>query len=193
MNGAMPQSPYPQVERLRGAQVAEVVHRDALVIDDEADAGARRPCEVERHGRLQQRVLEAREDDRLRLLACDYGGYGVPRILDLLRRRGWQVNRKRLERIWREEGLKVPKKQIKRRRLWLNDGSCLRLRPQYKDHVWSYDFIEDATHDGRKLRMLVVIDEFSRECLAIVVARRLQSKHVLECLSDLFAKRGTPA
>jgi transposase InsO family protein len=102
-------------------------------------------------------------------------------------------NRKRLERIWREEGLKVPKKQIKRRRLWLGDGSCLRLRPQYKDHVWSYDFIEDATHDGRKLRMLVVIDEFSRECLAIVVARRLQSKHVLECLSGLFVERGTPS
>lgn len=102
------------------------------------------------------------------------------------------MNRKRLERIWREEGLKVPKKPIKRRRLWLNDGSCLRLRPQYKDHVWSYDFIEDATHDGRKLRMLVVIDEFSRECLAIVVARRLQSKHVLECLSGLFGERGTP-
>ena len=87
----------------------------------------------------------------------------------------------------------VAKMQIKRRRLWLNDGSCIRLRPQYKDHVWSYDFIEDATHDGRKLRMLVVIDEFSRECLAVVVARRLQSKHVLECLSDLFVRRGTPA
>ena len=159
----------------------------------------RRACRVLGQARTTQRYAKRVRKDEAPLralivqLACDHGGYGVPRILDLLRRRGWQVNRKRLERIWREEGLKVPKKQIKRRRLWLNDGSCLRLRPQYKGHVWSYDFIEDATHDGRKLRMLVVIDEFSRECLAIVVARRLQSKHVLECLSDLFVARGTPA
>jgi transposase InsO family protein len=144
--------------------------------------------------RYEKRVRE--DEGPLRALivqlACDYGGYGVLRILDLLRRRGWQVNRKRLERIWREEGLKVPQKQKKRRRLWLNDGSCIRLRPQYRDHVWSYDFIEDATHDGRKLRMLVVMDEFTRECLAIVVERSLQSNHVLECLSDLFRERGTP-
>ena len=159
----------------------------------------RRACRVLGQARTTQRYEKRvrEEEGPLRALivqlACSYGGYGVPRILDLLRRRGLQVNRKRLERIWREEGLKVPKKQIKRRRLWLNDGSCIRLRPQYKDHVWSYDFIEDATHDGRKLRMLVVMDEFSRECLAIVVARRLQSKHVLECLSDLFIARGTPA
>ncbi len=159
----------------------------------------RRACRVLGQARTTQRYEKrVREDEgplraMIVQLACNYGGYGVPRILDLLRRREWQVNRKRLERIWREEGLKVPKKQIKRRRLWLNDGSCIRLRPQYKDHVGSYDFIEDATHDGRKLRMLVVIDEFSRKCLAIVVARRLQSKHVLECLSDLFVERGTPA
>jgi transposase InsO family protein len=158
----------------------------------------RRACRVLGQARTTQRYQKRVRADEAPLraqilqLACACGGYGVPRILDPLRRKGWQVNRKRLERIWREEGLKVPRKQIKRRRLWLKDGSCIRLRPQYKDHVWSYDFIEDATHDGRKLRMLVVIDEFSRECLAIVVARRLQSKHVLECLSDLFIARGTP-
>ncbi len=158
----------------------------------------RRACRVLGQARTTQRYRKRIREDEGPLralivqLACDYGGYGIPRILDLLRKRGVPVNRKRLERIWREEGLKVPHKQKKRRRLWLNDGSCIRLRPEYRNHVWSYDFVEDATHDGRKIRMLAVIDEFSRECLAIVVARRLQSKHVLECLSDLFLERGTP-
>lgn len=158
----------------------------------------RRACRVLGQARTTQRYTKrVRPDEeglrtRITELACTYGGYGIPRILELLGRQGIRVNRKRLERIWREEGLKVPRKQVKRRRLWLNDGSCIRLRPRYRNHVWSYDFIEDATHDGRKLRMLVIIDEFSRECLAIVVARRLQSKHVLECLSDLFLARGTP-
>lgn len=158
----------------------------------------RRACRVLGQARTTQRYHKRVREDEAPLraltiqLASDYGGYGIPRILDLLRKRGVTVNRKRLERIWRDEGLKVPHKQKKRRRLWLNDGSCIRLRPEYKNHVWSYDFVEDATHDGRKIRMLVVIDEFSRECLAIMVARRLQSKHVLECLSDLFLERGTP-
>lgn len=158
----------------------------------------RRACCVLGQARTTQRYRKRvrADEEALRALvvrlASDYGGYGVPRILDLLRKRGVLVNRKRLERIWREEGLKVPCKQKKRRRLWLNDGSCIRLRPQYKNHVWSYDFVEDATHDGRKIRMWVVIDEYSRECLAIQVARRLQSKHVLECLWDLFLDRGTP-
>jgi transposase InsO family protein len=158
----------------------------------------RRACRVLGQARTTQRYTRRirADEEALRAqitqLACDYGGSGIPRILELLGRQGIRVNRKRLERIWREEGLKVPSKQVKRRRLWLNDGSCIRLRPRYRNHVWSYDFIEDATHDGRKLRMLVVIDEFSRECLAILVARRWQSRHVLECLSDLFLARGTP-
>ncbi len=158
----------------------------------------RRACRVLGQARTTQRYRKRVRPDEEPLrnlivqLASDYGGYGIPRVLDLLRKRGVAVNRKRLERIWREEDLKVPQKQKKRRRLWLNDGSCIRLRPEYRNHVWSYDFIEDATHDGRKLRMLVVIDEFSRECMAIKVARRMQSKHVLECLWDLFLERGTP-
>ena len=125
-------------------------------------------------------------------LATQYGRYGYRRITELLRREGWKVNHKRVERLWRREGLKVPQKQPKRRRLWLNDGSCIRLRPAYKDHVWSYDFVQTRTHDGRKLRMLTLIDEHTRECLAIDVARRLGSEDVLERLSDLFVRRGVP-
>jgi putative transposase len=102
------------------------------------------------------------------------------------------VNHKRIERLWRREGLKVPQRQPKRRRMWFNDGSCVRLRPTHRDHVWSYDFVQARTHDGRSFRMLTVIDEFTRECLAIDVARRLTSEDVLERLSDLFIHRGVP-
>jgi putative transposase len=102
------------------------------------------------------------------------------------------VNDKRVERIWRREGLKVPAKQPKRGRLWLADGSCVRLRAERPNHVWSYDFVEDRTHDGRKYRMLNVIDEFTHECLAIRVARKLKATDVIDVLSDLFILRGVP-
>ena len=125
-------------------------------------------------------------------LAVQYGRYGYPRITALLRRDGWTINGKRVERIWRREGLKVPARQPKRARLWLNDGSCLRLRPDRPDHVWSYDFVEHRTHNGRKYRMLNVIDEFTRECLAIRVARKLKALDVIDVLSDLFGLRGVP-
>ena len=125
-------------------------------------------------------------------LAKAYGRYGYRRIAALLHREGWRVNHKKVERIWRQEGLRVPKKQPKRGRLWWNDGSCVRKRAEHRDHVWSYDFVADRTHDGRGIRMLVIVDEFTRECLAIEVARSLRSQHVLECLGDLFLKRGTP-
>lgn len=125
-------------------------------------------------------------------LARTYGRYGYRRITALLRGSGWAVNHKRVERIWRREGLKVPSKQKKRGRLWLNDGSCVRLRPQHTGHVWAYDFVEDRTADGRKFRMLTVIDEFSREALAIVTERRLNSQAVLDTLNDLLLKHGPP-
>ena len=125
-------------------------------------------------------------------LAVQYGRYGYRRITVMLRRAGWVVNVKRVERIWRREGLKVPQKQPKRGRLWLNDGSCIRLRPGYPNHVWSYDFVEDRTHNGRKFRMLNVIDEFTRECIAIKVSRRLKAVDVIDVLSDLFILRGIP-
>lgn len=125
-------------------------------------------------------------------LACDYGRYGYRRITALLHSEGWRVNHKRVARIWRREGLKVPMKQPKRGRLWLNDGSCIRLRPSWKNHVWAYDFVHDRTHDGRAFRMLTIIDEYSRECLAVVTKRKLKSGDVLEALENLFISHGIP-
>lgn len=125
-------------------------------------------------------------------LATVYGRYGYRRITAMLRREGWRVNHKRVERLWRREGLKVPHRQPKLGRLWLNDNSCVRLRPAHRNHVWSYDFVHERTHDGRPLRMLTIVDEYTRECLAIEVGRRLCSQDVLECLAGLFVERGTP-
>jgi putative transposase len=135
---------------------------------------------------------EARLTTDIVKLVRQYGRYGYRKIAELLRRAGWLVNDKRVERIWRREGLKVPARQTKRARLWLNDGSCLRLRADRSNHVWSYDFLEERTHDGRKLRLLNVIDEFTHECLAIRVSRRLRSIDVIDLLSDLFILRGIP-
>lgn len=125
-------------------------------------------------------------------LASKYGRYGYRRITALLNERGWRVNHKRVERIWRTEGLRVPKKQPKRSRLWLNDGSCIRLRPERKNHVWSYDFVTARTADGRAFRMLNIIDEYTRECLAITINRRLTSEDVIDQLFNLFIFRGIP-
>ncbi|HJL62898.1 MAG TPA: IS3 family transposase [Candidatus Marinimicrobia bacterium] len=133
--------------------------------------------------RLVQRIIE---------LARDYGRYGYRRVMALLREEGWQINHKRMLRLWRQEGLKVPAKQPKRKRLWFNDGSCVRQRPEYKDHVWSYDFVMNRSDDGRPIKMLTIIDEYTRECLAIVVERRLNSEDVLSTLFDLFIERGVP-
>ena len=136
--------------------------------------------------------FESKLTDRIVELADKYGRYGYRRITALLRNEGWRVNHKRVERIWRQEGLKVPSKQPKRRRLWLNDGSSIRLRPEYKNHVWSYDFVMCRTHDGRPVRILTLIDEFTRECMALEVGRRLTSQDVLETLAELFISRGVP-
>ncbi len=158
----------------------------------------RRVCAALGQHRSTQRQTPRGRDDEERLtadiveLARRYGRYGTRRITALLRDAGWLVNDKRVERIWRCEGLKVPAKQPKKGRLWLGDGSRVRLRPEYRDHVWSYDFVEDRTHDGRKVRMLNVVDEFTRECLAIRVARKLKAIDVIDVLSDLFILRGVP-
>ena len=125
-------------------------------------------------------------------LSTEYGRYGYRRITALLQREGWKVNHKRVERIWRSEGLKVPQKQPKRGRLWLNDGSCIRLRPQHKDHIWSYDFMIARTSDGRPFRILTILDEYTRECLAISVERRISSQDVIDQLFNLFIFRGIP-
>jgi len=125
-------------------------------------------------------------------LASEYGRYGYRRVTALLIRQGWQVNHKRVERIWRREGLKVPSRQPKRARLWLNDGSCIRLRATHPNHVWSYDFVMDRTHNGKAFRMLTVIDEYTHECLTIKTQRQLNSTDVLDCLNALFLERGVP-
>jgi len=149
------------------------------------------------HRSTQRKVPRGPEDEeRLTAdiieLARLYSRYGYRKIAGLLRRAGWLVNDKRVERLWRREGLKVPQKQPKRGRLWLNDGSCIRLRAEYRNHVWSYDFVEDRTHDGRKYRMLNVVDEFTHECLAIRIDRKLKGVDVIDVLSDLFILRGVP-
>jgi len=125
-------------------------------------------------------------------LVVQYGRYGTPRITAMLRREGWAVNHKRVERIWREQGLKVAKKQKKRRRLWLNDDSCIRLRPEYANHVWSYDILEDKTYNGKKFRILNIMDEYTRECLLSFASRRITSNEVVEFLAELFCSRGLP-
>ncbi|MGF0540044.1 IS3 family transposase [Agrobacterium sp. ES01] len=165
---------------------------------EELGVSERRACRVLGQHRSTQRKIARTPDDEEALtaditaLALQYGRYGYRRITAMLHQAGWIVNVKRVERIWRREGLKVPHKQPKRGRLWLNDSSCIRLRPEYPNHVWSYDFVEDRTHDGRKIRMLNVIDEFTRECIAIRVERKLKAVDVIDVLSDLFILRGIP-
>ena len=156
----------------------------------------RRACRVLGQCRATQRYVVRKEEDHLRHhvidLSKEYGRYGYKRITALLRQDGWRVNHKRVYRIWREEGLKVPSRQPKRGRLWKNDGSCVRKRPEHKNHVWSYDFVHDRTHDNRSFRILTVIDEFSRESLATEPRRRFTSIDVIEELTNLFILHGRP-
>jgi putative transposase len=152
---------------------------------------------LDQHRSTQRKVPRAADDEAALTVAIidwvrQHGRYGYRRVTALLRAEGWCVNHKRVERIWRREGLKVPARQPKRGRLWLNDSSCVRLRPERANHVWAYDFVEDRTRDGRKIRMLNVVDEFTRECLCIRVGRKLGSAEVIDVLSDLFILRGTP-
>jgi len=158
----------------------------------------RRACRVIGQPRATQRYDKRVPDDgeilraEIVRLASQYGRYGYRRVTAMLRNQGWMVNHKRVERIWRQEGLKVPQKQPKRSRLWRNDGSIIRLKPEFPKHVWSYDFMEDRTHNGVSFRILNVLDEYTRECLAVKTARRLTHKDVLEVLMDLFIQRGVP-
>jgi len=164
----------------------------------ELGVSERRACKVLGQARATQRRPDQVSDEELKLvarvieLAAQYGRYGYRRITALLQQEGLRVNHKRVERIWRKEGLKVPQKQPKRGRLWLNDGSCIRLRPQHKDHVWSYDFMVDRTADGRAFRILTVLDEYTRESLAILVDRRITSQDVIDQIFHLFVFRGIP-
>ena len=159
----------------------------------------RRACAaLGQHRSTQRKVPRGREDEEqltkdLVVLIEAHGRLGYRKMAALLRSTsGWVVNDKRVERIWRQEGLKVPRRQPKRSRIWPSDGACVRLRAERPNHVWSYDFVEDRTHDGRKYRMLNVLDEFTRECLSIRVARKLRSTDVIDVLSELFILRGVP-
>ncbi len=125
-------------------------------------------------------------------LASEYGRYGYRRVTALLQTDGWRVGKDRVQRIWRREGLKVPSRHKPRSRLWLNDGSCVRLRPLHRNHVWSFDFVQAQTHDGRTLRILTLIDEHSRACLALKVARRINSLGVIEALAEAMCLHGIP-
>lgn len=140
------------------------------------------PVKRSDEGEITARIIE---------LATNYGRYGYRRITALLKQ-DYEINHKRVERIWREQGLKVPKKQPKKRRLWLNDGSCIRLRPEHRNHVWSYDFVEDRLRNGRKVRWLNIIDEYTRECLASLPRRQWKHTDVMDVLSDLFIMKGVP-
>src|SRR6516164_393310 len=158
----------------------------------------RRACRLlgQWRGTQRYRVVQREEEDELTgailQLASAYGRYGYRRITALLREAGWEVGKDRVQRIWRREGLKVPQKQRARGRLWLNDGSCVRLRPEHENHVWSYDFVRANTQDGRTLRLLTLIDEYTRKCLAIRVARRLNSYDLIETLADVMLMQGIP-
>ncbi|WP_209508270.1 IS3 family transposase [Ruegeria sp. HKCCSP335] len=168
-------------------------------VRSQLNVSERRACRVlGQHRSTQRRVPQGRADeDRLVTdmieLTRQYGRYGYRRIAALLREAGWSVSDGRIERLWRREGLKVPVKQPKKGRLWLNDGSCVRLRPEYRNHVWSYDFVHSRTDDGKAFRTLNILDEYSRECLAIRVERKLNSTDVIDVLTDLFILRGAPS
>ena len=158
----------------------------------------RRACQLVNQPRGTQRYQPTQREDEDRLtqaiisLASQYGRYGYRRITALLQRADWQVGKDRVERIWRREGLKVPQKQKPRGRLWLNDGSCVRLRPERKNHVWSYDFVSAKTQDGRTARMLNLIDEHTRECLMIRCERSWPSTKVINALADVMVMKGIP-
>jgi len=170
-----------------------------IQISQQLAVSERRACKVLEQARATQRrnlsppSYEKHLTNDIIALATKYGRYGYRRITALLNNEhGWRVNHKRVERIWRKEGLKVPKKQPKRGRLWLNDGSCIRLRPEYKDHVWSYDFMIDRTANGRAFKILNIIDEYTRECLAMLIARKIKNQDVIDLLFYLFIIRGIP-
>ncbi len=158
----------------------------------------RRVCRVVGQCRGTQQYVPIKADDeeslRTRIVALtrEYGRYGSRRITALLHQEGWRVNHKRVERLGRQEGLKVPQKQPKRGRLWLTNGSCVRRRPEYPNHVWAYDFVMERTRDGRPLKMLTVVDEYTRECLALAVRRRMRASDVQEVLGELFLTHGCP-
>lgn len=168
------------------------------LLQERFSVSERTACRVVNQPRGTQRYVPLLREDEDQLtqaiitLASQYGRYGYRRVTALLKHDGWNVGKDRVQRIWRRAGLKVPKKQKPRARLWLNDGSCIRLRPAHPHHVWSYDFVAARTHDGRSLRLMTLIDEYTRACLAIKVARYQNSLSVIEALADAMLLNGVP-
>ena len=164
----------------------------------ELGVSERRACKVIGQIRSTQRYEKKPNENQEKLearviaLATEYGRYGYRQITNLLNMEGWEVGKDRVYAIWRKEGLKVPQKQPKRARLWLADGSCIRHRPEYANHVWSYDFVSEQTHDGKKFKILNIIDEYTKECLKSHVARRIRAQDVILILADLFLEKGCP-
>lgn len=158
----------------------------------------RRACRVLSINRTAYRYKPVRlaDEDEVRAdiiyKSCNYGRVGYRMVCAMIRNEGHRINHKRVERIWREEGLKLPHKQHKKRHLWLGDGSCVRLRAERRNHVWSYDFIEDRTIDGRKVRWLNILDEHGRVCLASEPRRSWRNTDVIELLADVMIMYGTP-
>jgi putative transposase len=158
----------------------------------------RRACRVLNQPRSSQRhvstrtVKDAALVEKMIVLSRENPRYGYRRVWALLRREGWAVNKKRVQRLWREAGLKVPARERKRRRLGSSENSCTRRRAEYIDHVWSYDFAMDATEDGRRLKVMPIVDEYGRECLALEVERSITAQDVIETLDRLFTERGEP-
>ena len=165
---------------------------------DKFNVSERRVCRAFSFSRSSARytpVKRADENDMRALIiymAANFGRVGYRQVCSMLKNSGVVINHKRVARIWREEGLKLPKKQVKRSRIFLNDGSCVRLRAKHKNHVWSYDFVEDIPMDNRKVRILNIIDEYTHECLASIPRRHFKAKDVIEVLADIMLFRGYP-
>lgn len=162
------------------------------------EVSERRACEVVEQPRSTQRYEPQEADDegllvaRMLELVRRHPRFGYRRIWALLRREGFAVNRKRVYRLWRREGLKVPRKQRKKRRLGTSANGCVRQRSERKNHVWAWDFVHDRTSDGRTLKWLTIVDEYTRECLALRVGRSIKAQDAIDVLAELFAMHGVP-
>ena len=167
-------------------------------LETEFDISERRACLAVDQPRSSQRYEakvpgdEAALVKRMLELACEHPRYGYRLITAKLRQEGWQVNRKRVYRLWRKEGLKVPQRRRKRRHLGSSANACHRRKAEHKNHVWTWDFVFDRTTSGSPLKWLSIVDEYTRECLALKVDRSITSEDVIDALAELFAMRGVP-
>ena len=198
--GGRPSAQQRDVAGRRGGKLLSPAKRRRATTSrtDRYAVSERRTCQVAGQPRATQRSVPRPATDapaliaRIVALATRCGRSGYRRSTALLRQEGWRVHHKRGERLWRQEGLRVPAKQPKRARLWLADGSLVRRRAERLHHVWSYDFVFDRTADGRPVRLLAIVDAYTRECLSLDVARRLRSDDVRARLAQLFVERAPP-